>query len=692
VRPGTGLTGLTGLTASTAGLARDLRSLARLCGIQSSYTGQDGRRVKASLESLLAAVRAFGMPVEDLPDVPAALGARVAELTERPLPPVIVAWDGRMPVVDVGLASSRSGDLELVLESGEVAERRRVRGGDGRSIGFEAALPLGYHRLLLEAGSTEASALVIAAPERAPAAPGRSWGVFVPLYALRTARDRGVGDLTDLGDLTDWVAGLGGDVVATLPLLASFLDEPFEPSPYSPASRLFWNEVYLDVNEVPELERSPEAREALSSSAHRAALEQLRAAGYVDYRAVMAAKRAVLEPMARAIFDGPSPRRDQLEAHVAANPALADYAAFRAACERTRSVWSAWPEPDRSGRLTPDDADEPARRYHRYVQWLAAGQVDAADRRARAAGAGLYFDFPLGVNPGGYDVWREREAFALGASAGAPPDPFFTSGQDWGFHPLHPERIRDQGYRYPIACLRHLLRHARVLRLDHVMGLHRLYWIPRGVPSTHGVYVRYAADELYAIVCLEAHRAGTVVVGEDLGVVPDYVRPAMARHEFHRTYVLPWELTDDPAAALRPAPSNAFASLNTHDMEPFAGFWEGTPAEQRELLVAYLRERGWLAAGDGDEAPVSTADVMAASLRELAAGEAREVVVTLEDLWQETRPQNVPGTVDEYPNWRRRATRTLEEIREDPEAIGVLRDVDGIRRHIPADPEAQARP
>src|SRR5262249_43573382 len=163
--------------------------------------------------------------------------------------------------------------------------------------------------------------------------------------------------------------------------------------------------------------------------------------------------------------------------------------------------------------------------------------------------------------PEGYDVWRERDAFAPGASAGAPPDLFFTAGQDWGFHPLHPERIRDQGYRYPIARLRHLLHHAKVLPPAHVMGLHRLYSGPQGMPSSQGVYVRYAADELYAIVCLEAHRSGSVVVGEDLGVVPEEVRPAMARHGLHRSYVLPWELTGDPDAPLRPAPPNAFASL-----------------------------------------------------------------------------------------------------------------------------------
>jgi len=194
------------------------------------------------------------------------------------------------------------------------------------------------------------------------------------------------------------------------------------------------------------------------------------------------------------------------------------------------------------------------------------------------------------------------------------------------------------------------------------------------------VYVRYRAEELYAIVCLEAHRAGTVVVGEDLGVVPDYVRPAMASHDVNRTYVLPWELTDDPAAPLRPPPSGAFASLNTHDMDPFARFWEGAPPERREVLTAYLHRRGWLAPDEGDEAAVSTSKAMAASLRELAASEAREVVVTLEDLWLETRPQNVPGTVDEHPNWRRRATRTLEEIRTDPHVLGVLGDVDRIRR------------
>jgi 4-alpha-glucanotransferase len=675
-----------GLTTSAAALSRDLRSLARSCGIQSSYTGQDGRRVNASVESLLAAVKAFGMPVEDLPDVPAAMSERVAELGERPIPPVLVAWDGRLPPVDVRLPPSRTADLELALDTGETVGRRRLEAGADRSIRFGSTLPFGYHRLRLDVGPTTASALVISAPERGPATAGRSWGVFVPLYALRTARDWGVADVTDLGDLTDWVAGLGGDLVATLPLLASFLDEPFEPSPYSPASRLFWNELYLDVTRAPELDRSPEARAALGSPTLREEIERFRSAEYVDYRRAMAAKRSVLEPMARTFFDGDSIRLDELEAHVATNPTLADYAAFRAACERSRTGWTRWPSPDRDGRLTPNPADEPARRYHLYVQWLAAQQVASADHRARAAGAGLYFDFPLGVNPEGYDVWRERDAFALGASVGAPPDPFFTSGQDWGFHPLHPERIREQGYRYPIACLRHLLRHARVLRLDHVMSLHRLYWIPRGVPSAHGVYVRYAAEELYAIVCLEAHRAGTVVVGEDLGVVPDYVRPAMARHTFHRTYVLPWELTADPAAALRPTPPNAFASLNTHDMEPFAGFWGRAPAQEREVLTAYLGRRGWLAPEEGEEAAVPAASVMAASLRELAASEAREVVVTLEDLWLETRPQNVPGTVDEYPNWRRRATRTLEEVREDAEAEGILRDVDRIRRTRPGEP------
>jgi len=696
-------------------LLRDLHELARSCGIQTSYTTQSGGRRRAGVGRLLAALRAFGLPVDRLEDVPSTLADRRVEGWRRPLDSVALAWDGQVPEVEFRIPAAITGQKiwgRVELEGGEEIDAAPAwapapPAGDvdgerlvaGR-LSFRLRLPAGYHRLRVEAGPTSASALVISSPRTLPIQEGRSWGVFLPLYALRSARSWGVGDLSDLGDLLEWTAGLGGNVVATLPILASFLDEPFEPSPYSPASRLFWNELFLDVTRIPELERSPEARRVLESEHFQKEIANLRRAEVLDYRAAMAAKRQVLEPLARTLFAEGGPRRADFESHFASDDRLSDYAGFRSACERHRSGWQHWPARERDGALPAFGGDEGAYDYHRYVQWLAGRQLEEAARRAGSEGTSLYFDFPLGVNPAGYDVWRERGVFAREASVGAPPDLFFTSGQDWGFHPIHPEAARDQEYRYPIACLRHAFRHAGVLRIDHVMGLHRLYWIPRGLPASDGVYVRYPADELYAILLLEADRTGTTVVGEDLGIVPRYVRPALARHGIHRSYVLPWELTDDPARPMHAVPERSFASTNTHDMAPFAAFWRGEDIEmrveqgwldaagaeaerwsraaQRAMLVEYLRRCGWLGGVEGTEA--SDEAFLAACLSELAVSEAREVIVNLEDLWLETRPQNVPGTVDEYPNWRRVARQPLERIRGLPHVVGTLRRIDALRR------------
>ncbi len=288
----------------------------------------------------------------------------------------------------------------------------------------------------------------------------------------------------------------------------------------------------------------------------------------------------------------------------------------------------------------------------------------------------------------GYDVWRHRSSFATGASAGAPPDRFFTGGQDWDLPPLHPERIRDDGYAYPRAVLANLLRCASVLRVDHVMGLHRLYWIPGGADPRGGAYVRYRADEWYALLSLEAHRAGAGVVGEDLGTVPGYVRRAMRRHRFHTSYVLQFEV--DPATSeLRDPAADAAACLGTHDLPTWAAFWSGddlrlrvdlgllgsADAEERReereairgAIVGALSDRGLLPAGRSD-----AASVLAAALRFLAASDAALAVVALEDLWLEELPQNVPGTGAELGNWRRRLRLTLEELATDERVRRLL--------------------
>jgi 4-alpha-glucanotransferase len=701
-------------------LAR-LRLLARLHGIQSSYVDVSRRTVRASRGSLLAALQAMGAPVVEPGDVADALRSRVQELWRRPLEPVLVAWGGRPNPIRLRLplwVMHARRRWSLYLETGEeldaseaflrgergVVRAEQVEGATFVEMEFTPALrvPVGYHRLDLEFGGDAARSFLVSAPRKVPPADREpSWGVFLPLYALRTERSWGLGDLTDLGDLVDWMAGLGGRVAATLPILSAFLSHPFEPSPYSPASRLFWNELYLDVHEVPELQRCAEARALLRSRRLSRDIAALQAAPLVDHRGAMAVKRRVLELLAGSFFAEPSHRPSDFE-EFARDHRVQDYASFRANCERRGASWRGWPRRERDGVLPKHGGDREAFGYHIYVQWLMRQQMEQLGRRAVEAGARLYFDLPLGVNPDGYDVWREREDFALGATTGSPPDPFFPGGQDWGFPPLHPERIRHQGYRYLIACLRHLLPHAGVLRIDHVMSLHRLYWVPRGLDARHGVYIRYQPEELYAILALESGRGRAVIVGEDLGTVPETVRRTMKRHGIYRSYVLQMEIKADPRRAINRAPRSSLASLNTHDLPPFAGFWKDADlayriehgwldeaearrerAERRRLrkaMVRFLRSQGWLPGGQSGKDGPRAWDVLRGCLSHLVAGEAGIVLVNLEDLWLEERPQNVPGTTDEYPNWRRPALYPLERFRQMRRVTGTLRLIDELRK------------
>jgi 4-alpha-glucanotransferase len=602
-----------------------LEALAAAEGVLRSYTDTTGRRRRASAQALAAVLRALGHDVDE-----SGRGAgdalRTAEATRagRLAEPVAVAWGrahARIPLDVEGRAT-----WTLALEDGGELH--------GRAAGGAAELPrlpYGRHRLALEAGGRTQEVTVLQAPRRAHAGPARAWGLFVPLYAL--PGPFGPGDLTRMRLLGEWTAGLGGDLVGSTPLNAVFLDEPFEPSPYLPVSRLYWNELYVDPAAAPEWEASARAREL--ASAAPAPEGRL-----IDYRAAMTTKRRVLEALLAAL-DGR--RLDAFEQHVADHPDLAAYAGFRARCERERAGWRDWRNPEAPG-------GEAAARYHAYAQWLCEEQL----ARAGEGGAGPYLDMPLGVHPGGYDTWRFREAFVEGISVGAPPDGFFEGGQSWGLAPLHPGRLRDGGHAYPAACIRTLCRHAVAARIDHVMGLHRMFWVPDGLPATEGVYVRYPFEELYAVLCIESRRARTRLVGEDMGTVPAAVRRTMAAHGLLRIYAVQTELGNaDPFDRV---PSGAMVGMNTHDMSTFARFWddEGAADGRRDALRAALARRGHTVA-DGPGA-------LDACLLELAGSDASAELVSLEDMWWEREPQNVPGTTAEHPNWRRLARHGVDEL------------------------------
>ncbi|MEW6540077.1 MAG: 4-alpha-glucanotransferase [Bacillota bacterium] len=674
---------------------RLLRRLAGLYGVQTGYHGMTGRYEAAGPEALLAVLAALGAPVTGFADLHDAVRGRRQAVWRRLCEPVVAGWAGEQISMHLRLPTrGAEGPFHCRLEleggetrhwSGDLGRLRVLRSVTVEGMSYvirklilPAGLPWGYHRLTLVLPAGVWEALVIVAPREAYLPPdeeaGRAWGVFLPLYALHSARTWGAGDLGVLEALLSWVRAAGGGLVGTLPLLPAFLDEPFDPSPYAPVSRLFWNEFYLDIGRVPELERCPEAQELAASPVFREEIEDLRAAPLVDYRRGMAVRRRVLALLARSCFDGESGRHEALWRWARARPAARDYARFRAVAERRRAGWPAWPERMRGGALQEGDCDPEAERYHLYVQWLVHEQVESLAARTGKAGSGLYLDLPLGVHGGGYDTWREREAFALDASGGAPPDAFFTAGQDWGFPPLHPERIREQGYRYYIASLRHHLRPAGVLRIDHVMGMHRLFWVPRGMGAENGVYVRYRAREFYAVLSLESHRHRALIVGEDLGVVPGYVRQAMARHRVQRMYVLPFEHTPESRRRFNPVPADSLAVLNTHDMPPFAGDWCRKESAEQVAFSLSLHHQGCPMV-----APEEPGAVVRACLATLAASRARILLVNLEDLWLEPECQNVPGTGAERGNWRRKARYSFEEFSRDPGVLELLKEINALR-------------
>ncbi|NLW08007.1 MAG: 4-alpha-glucanotransferase, partial [Clostridia bacterium] len=550
-----------------------------------------------------------------------------------------------------------------------------------RQFNLPAGLPPGYHRFVLELSGHCHEAVIIAAPGRsyslAANENSKLWGCFLPLYALHSRQSWGAGDFGDLGVLLDWLHGLGGKLVGTLPLLAAFLDEPFAPSPYEPVSRLFWNEFYLDVSQVEELQISPQARELINSPSLQQEIAALRSAPLVDYRRGMALKRKVLEQCAAAFFAAAGKRQAALQQWLTANPAARNYAQFRATTEQQCCTWPYWPERMREGNLRQGDYSPEVVRYHLYVQWLVQQQLQKISARARQKGQRLYLDYPLGVHCCGYDVWWERRTFVLTASGGSPPDAFFTGGQDWGIAPMHPQRLREQGYRYFIASIQNHLRYAGALRLDHIMGLHHLYWIPRGLKASEGVYVRYHAEELYAILCLESWRHQALLVGEDLGTVPAYIRKVMARHRIKRMYVLPYEYSGQPRQALRPIEAETLVCLNTHDMPPFAASWRQKSKLEKAVLALFLYRQGQLRT-----ATTEVKEVTRACLKYLAASPANILLVNLEDLWQEMEPQNVPGTSAEArPNWRRKARYALEEFSTQSELLQTLQELNRLRNN-----------
>ncbi|GAA2344011.1 4-alpha-glucanotransferase [Dactylosporangium salmoneum] len=499
-------------------------------------------------------------------------------------------------------------------------------------------------------------------PDALPPVP-RTWGWMLQLYGVRSAASWGVGDFADLAAFTRWAASTGAGAVLVNPLHAVAPVDPMPASPYSPSSRRFVNPLYLRVEDLPEYAAAP--------AELKARVDALRPgpgapADLVDYNSVWRAKRAALE----LLF---IPDLADVE------PALRDFATYTALAEAHGVDWRQWPEElRRPGAAAYEAADATRVAFHVWLQRHCAQQLAAANAAAAGMSVGIVHDLAVGIDPGGADAWTLQDVIAQGARVGAPPDAFNQQGQDWGLATWRPDRLAATGYTAYRDLLRGILAHAGGLRVDHVAGLWRLWWIPPGRGAAGGAYVHYDAAAMLGVLVEEARRAGAVVVGEDLGTVEPVVTRTLQERNILGSAVL-WFTRDDDGAFVPPEqwPANAMASVSTHDLPTAAGFLTGEHVRARDaagLLTRPVAEEQ--EAADADRAALlkllpQDEDPIVAMHRLLARSPCRILLASPYDVLGEVRQPNLPGTSEQYPNWRIPLPLPLEKLTEDPRMLAI---------------------
>jgi 4-alpha-glucanotransferase len=697
-----------------------VRDAAERLQVQQQFWDIFGRSHQTAPETNHAILTALGIDCSSEDSVRASLTRREQAEWSRALPPVLVVSVNapvRIPLrtpesvhqaqLEISTEDNEHHSLPLDLSASPVEDERRI-GGERivqRSIAISVELPLGYH----DVRCGDSSMRLIVTPDRAHLPePGKHAGFGVMMWAIRSHRDWGCGDFTALRDLVDWVAAeLHADFLALSPLHATKNRRPYNSSPYLPQTIFFRNFIYLDVTEVPGYEL---IRPAFETSERLAEIEGLRSTPTVEYEQVAALKREALDHIFDAAPPGPECRA-WIEKQC---DLLRSYCIYCALDEHLHAanpdvwVWPDWPEQyrDPSDPAVARFAEAHPREilFHGWLQWLIDRQLETAQRAARDAGMsiGLYHDLALATDRCGGDLWAHRDFYVAGNRVGAPPDDFSPNGQDWSFPPPDRDRHVADGYRLYSESIRHTLRHGGALRIDHVMRLFRLYWIPEGHDAAHGAYVRDNAEDLIRILALESVRNRAVVIGEDLGTVEDSVRDMLARFGILSYRLLYFER--DQARFKWPAeyPEQALASTSTHDLPTIAGFWSGNDIEARRRAGAIddkdferqtndrARDKQHLLDSlfalrllpedherSAERIPTLTAALHQALVGFLASTSAALWLINQEDMTKEPEQQNLPGTTSEYPNWSRKMRWAVEDLR----LPGEARDCAAMVRH-----------
>lgn len=711
-----------------------IERLMNLLGVQTEYHDYKGTQRQVSGTASRAILAAMGYGSEDPDSLRLAIGELETGEWQRLVPSVLVIGVHEPHSVWLHVRESQ---LEVRLhwrlwyEDGrlltghlrpgrlESLDRREL---DGETwIRCKAALPddmgPGYHELTIHApGRSEGWVCrVIVVPKEAYEPPSlrngeRSWGVSVQLYALRSERNWGIGDFGDLKRLAWKLGRRGADLIGLNPLHALFPGDSAQFSPYRPSNRMFLNILYIDVPAVEEASECEPLQKMVREPSFAARLEKLRSTGHVDYASVaelkLAALRLLYEEFRRQHLRKSTARARQFQSFVTeAGPALETHALFDALHthfalrDGGSSGWEDWPPEYRDPcsdavmrfALRHRDAID----FFQYLQWIADSQLADAQAASLDAGMriGLYRDLAVGVSPGGSEAWANQHVLAAHASIGAPPDPMALKGQSWGLPPLHPQRLRQQSFTEFSHLMRANMRDCGALRIDHVMGLLRLWWVPETSDATDGAYVYYPFRELLGIVALESQRARCLVIGEDLGTVPDEIRDVLPAAAIYSYRVLMFEKNDDGTfKSPQQFPRRALATVSTHDLPPLYSFWDSSDIELRKALSLYPDQSAADSSAEGrqrDKQALINAlseqglgefpehamdDHLAGAIHQyVARSEAAIVMAQPEDWLAMTDAVNVPGTsARHYPNWRRKLSADIDDMLDYPGARAIF--------------------
>lgn len=722
-----------------------INELSGLCGIVPEYWDIFGIRHEAPVETKKAILRSMGMNTS----TPVELEDEIRRKRNRPwnifVEPVKVILFTEQPLVLTVHVPVREGEEQSIIfkctledEKGgtdafsfshrdvEIIDRRIIDGIRHLKINIvlKTVKETGYYILdILYMSSVfgiSGTSKIIVTPDICwlPAqlepsphdgkdrlespAKNKTWGTSVNLYALRSENNWGIGDFTDLGKITEWTARLGGGFVGINPLHAVPNRRPFGISPYSPVTRLYKNPVYLDVAAVPDTAESGAARDLIDSDSFQSELKTVRNSLLVDYRNAVAIKMSVLLPAFESFYENHflkgSSRGREFENYISREGKLLEnFALFSVIRDKTGTAsWHDWPLEFRDFASPEVEAfrkeNERDILFHQYVQWLIDEQHKEVAELARKLGmpVGLYHDLAVGSSDDGFDAWIGYDIFAEGMNVGAPPDDFNPSGQNWGFSPLDPEKMKKSGYEFLVQTIRKNMLHGGALRIDHALGMFRLFWVPEGAKPDHGAYVRYPSEDILRIIALESSRNKTIVIAEDLGTVGEEVRETLARFRMLSYKLLYFERNyPDPSFRLPERYADlALCAVTTHDLPTIYGYWAGRDIQEkirlglypsdelrdrqiaerqrdRGLLLQALKSQGLLP--DNFSTDPSALCIMIPSLcltiyEYLSLTPSKLLAVSLDDMIGTIDQQNMPGTVDTYPNWMRKTPMYLEKI------------------------------